>query len=212
MYFATEESLAHTAEPSADTTVHAAETETKPVTTEHTTQESGGHEEEASGIGALGISPSAFAIQFVTFVIVFLLLKKFAFGPIVKLLAERRKVIDDGVRMGLKMEKEKAKLDEKVAEAMREARHEADQIIANAHKESRDIIREAEKAAQRKSDNMLADTEVRLREEAAQARRNLEKELVGLVSEATETIVGEKVDRKKDAELVKRAMREQKDS
>jgi F0F1-type ATP synthase membrane subunit b/b' len=53
----------------------------------------------------------------------------------------------------------------------------------------------------------LADAEVRIHEETEHARRNLEKELVGLVSEATETIVGEKVDAKKDAELVKKAMK-----
>lgn len=167
-------------------------------------------EAETSGIGALGINPGAFVIQLITFLIVFLLLKKFAFGPIAKLLDERRKVIDDGVRMGLRMEKEKAALDEEIAKTMKDARHEADQIIAGAHKEAREIIREAEKGAVAKADSMLADAEERVAEEAAQARKHLEKELIGLVSEATETIVGEKVDEKRDAELVKRAMKGQK--
>jgi F-type H+-transporting ATPase subunit b len=170
-------------------------------------------EETAAGgspLAALGVDGKSFLFQLITFVLVFLLLKKFAFKPITNMLAERRKVIDDGVRMGLRMEKEKAKLDDEVAKVMREARHEADQIIAGAHKESRQVIRDAEKAAQHKADLILADAEVRATEEAAQARRHLEKELVGLVSEATETIVGEKVDAKRDAELVKRAMKGQK--
>jgi F-type H+-transporting ATPase subunit b len=158
----------------------------------------------------LGIDGRSFLVQLITFLLVFVILKKFAFKPITKLLAERRQVIDDGVRMGLKMEKEKAKLDEQVAAITREARHEADKIIANAHKEAREVVREAEKGAQRKVDSMLSDAEARIGEEQAQSRRNLEKELVGLVSEATETIVGEKVDASKDAELVKRAMKGQK--
>jgi F-type H+-transporting ATPase subunit b len=164
----------------------------------------------SSPLASLGVDLKSFIFQLITFLLVFLLLKRFAFKPIARMLGERRQVIDDGVRMGLAMEKEKAKLDEDVAKTMREARHEADQIIANAHKEARGVIREAEKAAQRKADLMLADAEVRIKEESAQARRNLEKELVGLVSEATETIVGEKVDAKRDAELVKRAMKDQK--
>jgi F-type H+-transporting ATPase subunit b len=168
------------------------------------------HAEKASGLGALGINPKAFLIQLISFAIVFLLLKKFAFKPITKLLVERRKVIDDGVRMGLKMEKEKEKLDEKVAAALKDARHEADQIIANAHKEAREVIRDAEKTAQSKANSMLAEAEVRLHEEASQARKHLEKELVGLVSEATEVIVGEKIDSKRDTELVKKAMKAQK--
>ncbi len=44
-------------------------------------------------------------------------------------------------------------------------------------------------------------------EETEHARRKLEKDLVGLVSEATEAVVGEKVDAKKDAELIKKAMK-----
>jgi F-type H+-transporting ATPase subunit b len=166
--------------------------------------------EAASGLGALGISPGAFLIQLITFVFVFMLLKRFAFKPIVRLLEERHKTIDDGVRMGLRMEKEKAKLDEKVAIAMRDARHEADQIITAAHKDARQVVRDAEKAATARAERILEDAEQRVAEQSEHARRKLEKDLVGLVSEATETIVGEKVDAKRDAELVKRAMKGQK--
>lgn len=166
--------------------------------------------ESASGIGALGISPSAFIIQLISFVFVFLLLKKFAFKPIVNLLEERHKTIDDGVRMGLRMEKEKAKLDEEVAKTIREARASADQIISAAHKDARQVVRDAEKSALLKVDRIIDDAEARIAEESAHARRTLEKELIGLVSEATEAIVGEKVDSKKDLELVKKAMKAQK--
>lgn len=167
------------------------------------------HAEEASGLGALGISPGAFLVQLISFLIVFLLLKRFAFGPITKLLVQRRQVIDDGVRMGLKMEKEKAKLDEKVAGALKDARHEADQIIANSRKEAREILREAEKSATTKANAMMAETEVRLNEQALRTRNQLEGELAGLVAEATEAVVGEKLDDKSDAELVKKAMKAQ---
>lgn len=160
-----------------------------------------------SPLEALGVNGGAFLIQLVTFLFVFLILKKFAFTPIVKMLEERRKTIDDGVRMGVKMEKEKAKLDEDVKQVIREARLEADKIIATGHKEAREIARESEKAAQRKGDAMIADAQARIEEEKHQAKRKLEKEIVGLVSEATETIVHEKVDSKKDAELINKAIK-----
>jgi F-type H+-transporting ATPase subunit b len=164
-------------------------------------------EASASGLGALGISPGAFVIQLITFAIVFLLLKRFAFKPIVRLLEERRQVIDDGVKLGQKLEKERAKQDEEVTKILREARHEADKIIATGHKEARDVIREAEQTAQRKAETILADAEARIEEESEQARRRLEKDLVGLVSEATEAIVEEKVDPKRDAKLIEKAMK-----
>jgi F-type H+-transporting ATPase subunit b len=165
-----------------------------------------GAEHAAEGL-PLGLNPKAFLIQLITFVFVFMVLKRFAFKPITRMLEKRRQTIDDGVRLGQKLERERDKLDEEVARITREARHEADKIIAASHKDAREVVREAEKTAQRKVDAMLADAEVRIHEEAEHARRTLEKDLVGLVSEATETIVGEKVDAKKDAELVKKAMK-----
>ncbi len=163
--------------------------------------------ETASGIGALGISPSAFIIQLLTFVLVFALLKRFAFGPIVQKLEERRKVIDEGVKAGQTLAKEKAKLDEDVVQVMRDARVEADKIIATGHKEAREIIRDAEKGAERKVDTMMKDAEARISEESDQARRKLEKEIINLVSEATEAVVGEKVDLSKDAELIDKVLK-----
>lgn len=162
--------------------------------------------DEASGL-PLGLSLESFVIQIITFLIVFFLIKRFAVGPIVRLLEKRRITIEDGVKMGIRMEHQREKVDKELAELKREARNEADRIIANAHKESRDVLRAAEKAAQRKTDAMLSDAEIRIKEEQDQARRSLESELAELVSEATEAVVGEKVDQKKDAEIIKKAMK-----
>jgi F-type H+-transporting ATPase subunit b len=155
----------------------------------------------------LGLSLKTFAIQLITFIFIFFILKKFAFNRIVTMLEKRRQAIEDGVKLGEKMEKREARLEEEAAAVLREAREEADHIVANANKESRDILREAEKAAKVKTDALISDAKARIVEESDQARRNLEKDLVGLVGEATETIVQEKVDPKKDAELIDRAMR-----
>ncbi len=160
-----------------------------------------------SPLAQLGVSLKDFLFQLITFVLVFLILKKFAFNPITKMLAKRRQVIDDGVRMGLRMEQEKAALDDKVNQVMREARHEADGIIATAHKEAREIAREAEKTGQRKIDMMLADAKTRITEESEQAKRHLEKEIVSMVADATEAIVEEKIDVAKDSKLIDKALK-----
>lgn len=164
-------------------------------------------EETASGGLPLGLSLSAFLVQLITFIFVFIVLKKFAFKPIVKLLEKRRQTIEDGVRLGEQMEKKQAHLEEESAAVIREARHDADRIIANAHKESREVLREAEKAAKVKTDALIHDAEERIDENTDRARRSLEKDIVNLVSEATEAVVHEKVDAKKDADLIDRAMK-----
>lgn len=161
--------------------------------------------EESSGI--LGVSLQSFIFQLITFILVFILLKKFAFDKVAKVLNERHQVIDEGVRHGLNMKKDREKFEKETEKVVREARHRADEIIGDAQKESRAIIRDAEKAASKKSEAMLADAEVRLNEEVSQAKRKLESDLAGLVSEATEAIVEEKVDPKKDAKLIDKALK-----
>lgn len=164
---------------------------------------------EATSSLPLGIDGKTLAFQFITFLLVFLVLRKFAVKPIVALLDKRHRTIDDGVRMGLAMEKQKAKFDKELDGLMRDARHEADQIISRANKEAREIQRNAEQEAKKKVNAMFNDVEERLAEEKVQAKKNLEKELIKMVSDVTEAIVGEKVDAKRDAELVKKAMKAQ---
>lgn len=162
---------------------------------------------ESAESGILGFSLQSLIIQIVTFVLVFILLKKFAFDKIIALLDKRHKVIDEGVRHGQQMQREREKFEKETAKIAREARHNADAIIGDAQKEAREIIREAEKAAHKKSEIMLKDAEERINEEVSQAKRKLERDVAELVSEATEAVVEEKVDAKKDADLIDRAIK-----
>jgi F-type H+-transporting ATPase subunit b len=171
-----------------------------------------GAETSSSGLGALGVDPKAFIIQLITFVLAFFVLRRYAFTPVLKVLRERRETIEQGVKLGEEMQKEKAALEAQVADQLHAARKEADTIIAGAHNTSRETIREAEDKARQKAAGILAEAEGRIEQDTARARKQLEKEVVGLISDATEVIIGEKVDAKKDAELIKRALQEQKAS
>ncbi len=75
-----------------------------------------------SGLGALGVNAGAFLIQIVSFMIVFLILKKFAFKPIIKIMDDRRKLIDSGVSLGEEMKKKSVELEEEVEKRLHEAR------------------------------------------------------------------------------------------
>lgn len=162
---------------------------------------------EPSSSGILGFNLQVFAFQLITFVLIFLVLKKFAFDKIIAILDERHKVIDEGVRHGQQMKKEREDFEKETSGIAREARHQADEIISDAQKEARDIIREAEKAASKKSDVILRETELRVNEEVEQAKRKLEKDVAVLVSDATEAVVDEKIDAKKDSELIDKAIK-----
>jgi len=161
---------------------------------------------QKSGIAVLGINPVGLALQLITFLILFLLLKKFAFTSIVAMLEKRRKTIDDGVRLGQKMAAEQEKLEEEIAKTLHSARAEADKIIAAGHQEAGEVIKHAENTAARRIDTMLSDAQAKIDDDIKRARTELRRETLHLVAEAAGAVLEEKVDVSKDESLLNRAV------
>lgn len=158
--------------------------------------------EESAGIAALGIDPLAILAQAGTFLLLFFIVKKYAFGSIVDALESRRKTIDSGVRLGVKMEAEYAKLQERIEESLMEARKKADSIVADAHKESADLIKTAEEKAQIKVNTMFDDAKAQISDDMKKAKNELKTEILGMVADATEILIKEKLDEKRDNQLI----------
>jgi F-type H+-transporting ATPase subunit b len=166
--------------------------------------------DSSSGIGALGVDGKALVIQLITFVLAYFVLRRYAFKPILKVLQERRDLIEQGVSLGEQMKKDQANVEAEIATKLQEARAEADGIIASAEETSKQTVRDAEDKARQKAEGILKDADAKIASETQRARKSLEGELVGLISDATEAIIGEKVDAKKDAQLIDRALKGQK--
>lgn len=164
-------------------------------------------EAEASGIAALGFDPKAFLIQLITFLLIFYILKRFAFGRIVDLLEKRRKTIEDGVTLSAKMAQEKEKLDKEVSRLRVEARKDAEQLLDDTKAQATAILKEAEVNAAERANQIIEEARAKIDDETDRARRKLEKEMVGLVVEATEAVTREKLDAKKDGVLITEALK-----
>lgn len=163
--------------------------------------------DSSSGIGALGLNLQSFLIQLGTFIIAYLVLRKWAFKPILKTLGERRETIEKGVSLGEQMQKEQAEMEQKVAQALSEARIEADKIVSDASTRGSQLVAEAEAKAKEKAEGIIASAEERIDQNMKLARDRLEREMAGLVAEAAEVIIDEKVDAKKDAALIDKALK-----
>ncbi len=159
---------------------------------------------DSSG-GILGLNVQAFVIQLATFLIVLLALRQWAFKPIMKMLDERRATINSGITLGEKMRAEEAEMEKKVSDELHKARSQADKIIADAEQAARSTVQSAEDAARTRAENLVNDAKNQIELETNRQRIKLEKDLVGLVSDVSEAIIGEKVDAKKDAALIDRA-------
>ena len=62
------------------------------------------NESEAGILGNLGLDPGLFIAQLVNFLVVLLVLWRFAYRPLLKLLSERTEKIEGGLKMAKEME------------------------------------------------------------------------------------------------------------
>ncbi len=131
-----------------------------------------------------------FIAQWVSFIIVALLLKKFAFGPVMEMLEKRRKRIEDG----------EAKLQE-IEERLAASERETQAAIEAADAQAKRLVEEAKVSAtalgEKKTQEAVASAQEILRkaEEAAKTEREkmqteLRKEFGRLVSSTTAQVTG----------------------
>lgn len=167
------------------------------------------HEQKSSLLTALGIDWKLLIVQAVSFLLLVWLLGKFVYPHIIKAIEDRRKAIEEGLSYAKKADAELKKAEAKVAELLEQARAEADGIIAHGQKEAAAMVAVAEENAARRAERIVADAQAQIQSDVQKARAALRQETIGLVAEATEAIIGEKLDGKKDTDLIERALKKE---
>lgn len=102
---------------------------------------------ENSGIGALGINGSTILFQIINFIILYLLLSKFLFKPVAKILGQRREIIEGSLIKAHEIDVEKESWEKKQTE-----------LLARATKESQTIIADAKKSADEHKQKIALET------------------------------------------------------
>lgn len=163
----------------------------------------------SSGLGALGVSWSAFIIQLITFILGYLVLRKYAFGPIIKMLSERRKIIEDGVKLGEEMRLKNKQLEEQVLEQLTKARQKADQIIQEAELSAKELAQKIEDQANQKGEFILKEALEKSKIETEMAKKKLEGEIIQLITEVSSALTMQELDLSKNQHLVSKVLSEQ---
>jgi F-type H+-transporting ATPase subunit b len=163
--------------------------------------------DSGSGLGAFQLNLKDFIIQLVTFVLVFLILRKWVVPKLVATMDNRRQAIEDSLVNARKTEEALAKAEARAEEILNKARAQADEAIAEAKAAGVSVVAKAEEAAAQRANLIIKEAESRLNEEREKLRTELRAELADLVSDATEKIIHEKRDAKRDMSLIERAIK-----
>ncbi|HUC86799.1 MAG TPA: F0F1 ATP synthase subunit B [Candidatus Saccharimonadales bacterium] len=161
---------------------------------------------DASGLGALGINLPALIFELINFGILYWILKRYAYGPIVTILERRRKHIEDSLKAAEAAQAERAAILQEHQEMIAKAKTRAAEIVSEARGDGETkkaaIITEAEKTAEHIVEQAKRETERQLKA----AHDQLAGEARQLVVAATARLIDERLDAERDAKLVERAL------
>ena len=137
----------------------------------------------------VGVNPWTALFTFCNMIITFLLLKKFLFKPVKKMIDQRQKEIDDMYKEAEASRTEAAKLQADYEEHLSAARAERDEILRDAVSRARK--RETEILSEAKSDAaaMLAKAESDIAQEKKKALNEVKNEISSLSVSIAETVV-----------------------
>jgi F-type H+-transporting ATPase subunit b len=141
-------------------------------------------------------------IQALAFLLFVWLLKRYASEPVLKILDERRQKIAKEFDQIASSEKRVAALREEYEEHLRkideEARKRTQEEIARGRRAAEEIV----EAARAEGRDVVEKARVKLQLEVDQARIRLKEEIVGLVIEAAERLLREKMDDARHRQMV----------
>lgn len=145
--------------------------------------------------------------QFVNFVIVLLVLYKFAYGPVLKLLNERTAKIEKGLADAEASHKKLSEISEKEAAVLVEARKQAQEIIKKAEEMATTQSQAIVVTAKEQTEKMMETAKKQIEQEKEKLLAEVKTEVANLVVMATEKIIHEKLDSVKDRELINQSIK-----
>lgn len=137
-----------------------------------------------------GLNVPFFAAQVVNFILVIFVLKKFAFGPIGKVLAERRERILAAEEKVKLIEKQLAESEITTAAAIAKANEDAARLINEAKESSAAFSAQKTQEAIASAQQILAKAETAAQAERAAIKAELKSEFGRLVAATTSQVTG----------------------
>lgn len=134
---------------------------------------------------ALGIDFKLLVAQIVNFGLVVLILSKLVYKPIIKLLDDRKKTIEDTIEKSKAIEERLTTLEDKEKSVLSKARDKGNQeredIVKLANDEKRQILDEAKVASEKEIEKGLARIKAAEEEASFRIKEKFSEEIVGEV-------------------------------
>jgi len=154
-------------------------------------------------------SPGLFVMQAVILLILILLMRKFAWKPILESLNTREEGIKDALEAADNAKKELQNLNAENERVLNEARTERDSMLKEAREMKASMIASAKEEAQAEADKVIKQAQEAIVAEKKSAIADLKNQVAGISVEIAEKVVKtELADKNKQLELVSSLLEE----
>ncbi|HEY5779361.1 MAG TPA: F0F1 ATP synthase subunit B [Terrimicrobiaceae bacterium] len=137
-----------------------------------------------------GITWPKFIAQVILFLVVYWVLNKYAFEPVLKMLAERRRRIEEGQHNAEKIKKQLAEAEIRYQEVLRKANEDATKLLDEARASSDAISQKQLQQAIKDAEGIIAKAQDTIVQERNKMVAEVKKEMVDLVVKTTSRVVG----------------------
>lgn len=155
-------------------------------------------------LGKIGFDWRMALANLINFLIIFWLLKKFAFGAIKKNLDQRQNKIEEGLENAEKAKTDLLMADEAYKKRIDEAKQNANLIIAKAENAAKETINQASIDAEQRAEKLINDAKTIILKEKEKIKAEIKKETVEVAIAMVEKILSEKIDVDKDKKIIEK--------
>jgi F-type H+-transporting ATPase subunit b len=154
----------------------------------------------------ISVTPGLMIWTIVCFGITFVVLRRYAFGPIQKMLDDRREQIRRSIEDAEHSRDEARKLLEEHRELMSQARGDAEKILAEARQTAVSMEQRMREETETERQRRLEETRREIAAETARALEQIRSEVADLTLEATAKVTGKVLDEADHRRLIEEAI------
>ncbi|KKQ40595.1 MAG: ATP synthase subunit b [Candidatus Magasanikbacteria bacterium GW2011_GWA2_37_8] len=167
-------------------------------TSEHTTAAPGGESVAAS----LGLNGTLFVFQLINFAIVAAVIWFLILKPLTSKMAERQKMIDESIDNAKKIQENLSRGERDYQSKIDQAKVDANKIIEKAGTEAGELTNTMKEKAKEEITTLVDQAKRHINVERDEVMANIKSETGNLIIAAVEKILNEKLDDKKDKNLI----------
>ena len=158
-------------------------------------------------LNQFGINPILLLAQAVNFAVLLFILKKFLYKPILKVLEERKKRIEESLKNAQEIEKRLLQVAEDEEKRIQKASQEGERIIKEAEVAAAQIIENGKSKAELLAQRILQNGRFQLQLEKEKLQQETRSELADILLLSLQKVTGKLFNRKDQKQLIEETVK-----